>query len=192
MTKSETITSAAKPAAQGRAARHCPRRAHRAGLVRRGDLSPAWKSAAQRLRSDHRAGRGIRAVGRRGATSGGWRASRWWWCRTRCSRAWSGTETSQVGDRPGQNRRLETRTVVPRLPAGGGARWIAGPRQRRAIARAAEAFGATGLLFLKGTVSPHNPKTLPRLRRLALPHPVSLRLGPHFGPRGSPPEQGGV
>src|ERR1019366_4815723 len=29
-----------------------------------------------------------------------------------------------------------------------------------AIVRAAEAFGATGVLFLKGTVSPHNPKTL--------------------------------
>jgi RNA methyltransferase, TrmH family len=28
------------------------------------------------------------------------------------------------------------------------------------IARAAEAFGATGVLFLKGTVSPYNPKTL--------------------------------
>jgi TrmH family RNA methyltransferase len=26
--------------------------------------------------------------------------------------------------------------------------------------RAAEAFGGTGILFLKGTVSPHNPKTL--------------------------------
>ena len=29
-----------------------------------------------------------------------------------------------------------------------------------AIVRAAEAFGATGVLFLKGTVSPHNPKTM--------------------------------
>jgi RNA methyltransferase, TrmH family len=29
-----------------------------------------------------------------------------------------------------------------------------------AIVRAAEAFGATGVLFLKGTASPHNPKTL--------------------------------
>jgi len=28
------------------------------------------------------------------------------------------------------------------------------------IVRAAEAFGATGVLFLKGTASPHNPKTL--------------------------------
>jgi len=35
------------------------------------------------------------------------------------------------------------------------------PGNAGAIARAAaEAFGATGLLFLKGTVSPHNPKTL--------------------------------
>jgi RNA methyltransferase, TrmH family len=34
------------------------------------------------------------------------------------------------------------------------------PGNAGAIARAAEAFGATGLLFLKGSVSPHNPKTL--------------------------------
>jgi TrmH family RNA methyltransferase len=34
------------------------------------------------------------------------------------------------------------------------------PGNAGAIARAAEAFGATGLLFLKGTVSPYNPKTL--------------------------------
>jgi RNA methyltransferase, TrmH family len=34
------------------------------------------------------------------------------------------------------------------------------PGNAGAIARAAEAFGATGLIFLKGTVSPYNPKTL--------------------------------
>jgi TrmH family RNA methyltransferase len=34
------------------------------------------------------------------------------------------------------------------------------PGNAGAIARAAEAFGATGILFLKGTVSPYNPKTL--------------------------------
>jgi TrmH family RNA methyltransferase len=34
------------------------------------------------------------------------------------------------------------------------------PGNAGAIARAAEAFGATGLLFLRGTVSPYNPKTL--------------------------------
>ena len=34
------------------------------------------------------------------------------------------------------------------------------PGNAGTIARAAEAFGATGILFLKGTVSPHNPKTL--------------------------------
>lgn len=34
------------------------------------------------------------------------------------------------------------------------------PGNAGTIARAAEAFGATGLLFLKGTVSPYNPKTL--------------------------------
>jgi TrmH family RNA methyltransferase len=34
------------------------------------------------------------------------------------------------------------------------------PGNAGAIVRAAEAFGATGVVFLKGTVSPHNPKTL--------------------------------
>jgi TrmH family RNA methyltransferase len=34
------------------------------------------------------------------------------------------------------------------------------PGNAGTIIRAAEAFGATGALFLKGTVSPHNPKTL--------------------------------
>jgi TrmH family RNA methyltransferase len=34
------------------------------------------------------------------------------------------------------------------------------PGNAGAIARAAEAFGSTGILFLKGTVSPYNPKTL--------------------------------
>ena len=34
------------------------------------------------------------------------------------------------------------------------------PGNAGAIARAAEAFGATGILFLKGSVSPWNPKTL--------------------------------
>ena len=34
------------------------------------------------------------------------------------------------------------------------------PGNAGTIVRAAEAFGATGILFLKGTASPHNPKTL--------------------------------
>jgi TrmH family RNA methyltransferase len=34
------------------------------------------------------------------------------------------------------------------------------PGNAGAVVRAAEAFGATGLMFLKGTVSPHNPKTV--------------------------------
>jgi RNA methyltransferase, TrmH family len=34
------------------------------------------------------------------------------------------------------------------------------PGNAGAIARAAEAFGATGVVFLRGSVSPHNPKTL--------------------------------
>ena len=34
------------------------------------------------------------------------------------------------------------------------------PGNAGAIVRSAEAFGATGVLFLKGSVSPYNPKTL--------------------------------
>ena len=34
------------------------------------------------------------------------------------------------------------------------------PGNAGTIVRAAEAFGATGAVFLKGSVSPHNPKTL--------------------------------
>ena len=37
---------------------------------------------------------------------------------------------------------------------------IQDPGNAGAIVRAAEAFGATGAMFLKGTASPHNPKTL--------------------------------
>ncbi len=37
---------------------------------------------------------------------------------------------------------------------------IQDPGNAGAIVRAAEAFGATGCVFLKGTASPHNPKTL--------------------------------
>ena len=37
---------------------------------------------------------------------------------------------------------------------------IQDPGNAGTIVRAAEAFGGTGILFLKGSVSPHNPKTL--------------------------------
>ena len=37
---------------------------------------------------------------------------------------------------------------------------VQGPGNAGAIIRAAEAFGATGLVFLKGTVSPYNPKAV--------------------------------
>jgi TrmH family RNA methyltransferase len=37
---------------------------------------------------------------------------------------------------------------------------IQDPGNAGTIVRAAEAFGATGVMFLKGTVSPHNPKAL--------------------------------
>jgi len=37
---------------------------------------------------------------------------------------------------------------------------IQDPGNAGTIVRAAEAFGASGVLFVKGTVSPHNPKTL--------------------------------
>jgi len=55
---------------------------------------------------------------------------------------------------------MGTRSLVPRAVDGCGARRGAGPGNAGTILRAAEAFGATGVLFLKGTVSPFNPKTL--------------------------------
>ncbi len=45
-------------------------------------------------------------------------------------------------------------TLLPILDA------LQDPGNAGAIVRSAEAFGATGVLFLKGTVSPYNPKTL--------------------------------
>src|ERR1022692_513732 len=73
------------------------------------------------------------------------------------------TETSQgvialVQPRPWKLEQL--------LPGGNGQALVVvldglqDPGNAGAIVRAAEAFGATGVLFLKGTVSPHNPKTL--------------------------------
>ena len=38
--------------------------------------------------------------------------------------------------------------------------WLQDPGNAGAIMRAAEAFGATGIVFLKGTVSPYNPKAI--------------------------------
>jgi len=72
----------------------------------------------------------------------------------------SGTETSQ-GVMALSNRRSGNSSSCSAA-----ARWwwcsmdCRTPATPGAIARAAEAFGATGLLFLKGTVSPYNPKTL--------------------------------
>lgn len=54
------------------------------------------------------------------------------------------------------------------------------PGNAGAIVRAAEAFGATGALFLKGAVSPHNAKTLRAsagsLFRLPVVHGIDLEL----------------
>jgi len=43
--------------------------------------------------------------------------------------------------------------------------------------RAAEAFGATGVVFLKGAVSPHNPKTLRASAGSLLPRALRARRG---------------
>ncbi len=54
------------------------------------------------------------------------------------------------------------------------------PGNAGAIARAAEAFGATGLMFLKGTASPYNAKTLRAsagsLFRVPFVHGLDVRL----------------
>lgn len=78
---------------------------------------------------------------------------------------------------------------------------IQDPGNAGTLLRAAEAFGASGALFLKGSVSPHNPKTLRasagslfRLPYLTLPAPEALALIRRHGlelltavPRGGTP-----
>jgi RNA methyltransferase, TrmH family len=59
---------------------------------------------------------------------------------------------------------------------------IQDPGNAGTIVRTAEAFGATGVIFLKGTVSPHNPKCLRAsagsLFRMPLLHSVSAFVVP--------------
>jgi TrmH family RNA methyltransferase len=53
------------------------------------------------------------------------------------------------------------------------------PGNAGTIVRAAEAFGATGVVFLKGSVSPHNPKTLRASAGslFRLPHVYGMEAG---------------
>ena len=51
------------------------------------------------------------------------------------------------------------------------------PGNAGTIVRAAEAFGATGVLFLKGTVSPYNSEDAARFGGLALPRSLPARRG---------------
>ncbi len=59
------------------------------------------------------------------------------------------------------------------------------PGNAGAIVRAAEAFGATGAIFLKGTVSPYNPKTLRASAGSLFRVPSAPRPGCGGGPRGA-------
>ncbi len=63
------------------------------------------------------------------------------------------------------------------------------PGNAGAILRAAEAFGATGALFLKGTVSPHNPKTIRVVGGLGVSRSVPSRNGCGAGARGARTER---
>ncbi|MDX2153009.1 MAG: RNA methyltransferase [Bryobacteraceae bacterium] len=54
---------------------------------------------------------------------------------------------------------------------------IQDPGNAGAIVRAAEAFGATGLFFVKGTVNPWNPKTLRASAGSLFRMPISAGLG---------------
>src|SRR5271168_1429495 len=54
------------------------------------------------------------------------------------------------------------------------------PGNAGAILRAAEAFGATGVAFLKGTVSPYNPKCLRASAGSAFRVPLVPAMDPHL------------
>jgi RNA methyltransferase, TrmH family len=60
---------------------------------------------------------------------------------------------------------------------------IQDPGNAGAIVRAAEAFGATGVVFMKGTVSPHNPKCL----RASAGSLFRMPVAHDFSPAAMPP-----
>ena len=88
-------------------------------------------------------------------------ASEWSCCRTRCSQSLAATETSQgviaLVQPPAWKLEQICSRAQPLVVVLDG---LQDPGNAGTIVRAAEAFGATGVVFLKGTVSPHNPKTL--------------------------------
>ncbi|MCX6628199.1 MAG: RNA methyltransferase [Candidatus Solibacter sp.] len=72
----------------------------------------------------------------------------------------SATETSQGVMALVQPREWKFEQLLPGKPLVVVLDGIQDPGNAGTIARAAEAFGGTGILYLKGAVSPHNPKTL--------------------------------
>ena len=129
--------------------------------MRRRDLAPAGRGAAQPLRGQSGAGRRSR------------RTELWW-------RRWAGGWRRQSGRAAGRAVSGNRRHGDQSGRDGAGAAAASGrssncfegaplvvvldglqdPGNAGTIVRAAEAFGATGVVFLKGTVSPYNPKTL--------------------------------
>ena len=95
-------------------------------------------------------------------------------------------------DRAGAPAGLEPAAIVSRAEPGGGAGRLAGPRQRGLASRAPPRRSAPrGLMFLKGTVSPFNPKALRGGGRVAVPRAFCLRTGFGAGARGAAAEQAG-
>jgi len=72
----------------------------------------------------------------------------------------SDTDTSQGVIALVKPPQYEASQMVERLPLIVVLDGLQDPGNAGAIARAAEAFGATGMMFVKGSASPHHPKTL--------------------------------
>ncbi len=160
MAKPETDLQRRQPAGEKRAPGHRARHPHRRRSVRGREFPPARRSAAQRLRGEGGAG-GARPCSRLlKRTSGGLQGIRIAVLPDELFQSLAGTETSQgviaLVEPPSWviEQLFRGRSLVVVLDG------VQDPGNAGTIVRAAEAFGATGVMFLKGTASPFNPKTL--------------------------------
>ena len=74
-----------------------------------------------------------------------------------CSHRLASTEIEPGRDRAGAPAGVDAGSVVRGRPLVVVLDGVQDPGNAGAIVRAAEAFGATGVVFLKGTVNPYNP-----------------------------------
>ena len=106
----------------------------------------------------------------------GLQACRWWCCRTRCSATIAATETSQGVIALVQPPAWTLEQMFRGQPLVVVLDGVQDPGNAGAIVRAAEAFGATGVMFLKGTVSPYQSQDAARVGGIAVPGALSAWL----------------